>query len=130
MGIFKNIFTWWEGATFGTWMGLRGKTRVGEDSLGNVYWEGGEDTNGNSRRWVIYHGSNDASRVPPEWFSWLHHQIDAVPDQALPAPKNWEIPAEMNLTGSRLAYRPSGAMEAGGQRVRATGDYEAWTPGA
>ena len=20
MGIFKNIFTWWEGSTFGTWL--------------------------------------------------------------------------------------------------------------
>ncbi|MEP9360119.1 NADH:ubiquinone oxidoreductase subunit NDUFA12 [Sphingomonas sp. KR3-1] len=130
MGLNLNPFTWWNGATFGTWMGLRGKTRVGEDDLGNVYYEGGQDPNGITRRWVIYSGSNDASRVPPEWFSWLHHQIDSVPDQALPAPKAWEIPAEPNLTGSQLAYRPSGALEKGGHRARATGDYEAWTPGA
>jgi NADH:ubiquinone oxidoreductase subunit len=130
MGLNLNPFTWWNGATFGTWMGLRGKTRVGEDDLGNVYYEGGLDPNGITRRWVIYNGSNDASRVPPEWFSWLHHQIDSVPDQALPAPKVWEKPAEMNLTGSQLAYRPSGALEKGGHRAAATGDYEAWTPGA
>ncbi|MDQ0252495.1 NADH:ubiquinone oxidoreductase subunit [Sphingomonas kyeonggiensis] len=130
MGLNLNPFTWWNGATFGTWMGLRGKTRVGEDDLGNVYYEGGQDPNGIPRRWVIYSGSNDASRVPPEWFSWLHHQIDSAPDQALPAPKSWEIPAEANLTGSQLAYRPSGALEKGGHRARATGDYEAWTPGA
>lgn len=130
MGIIKNIFTWWEGSTFGTWVGLRGKVRVGEDSLGNVYWEGGSDTNGNVRRWVIYSGLNDASRVPPEWFSWLHHQIDEVPDTALPAPRAWEKPAEKNLTGTEQAYRPSGALEAGGRRAAATGDYEAWTPGA
>lgn len=130
MGLNLNPFTWWNGATFGTWMGLRGKTRVGEDNLGNVYYEGGQDPNGIPRRWVIYSGSNDASRVPPEWFSWLHHQIDSAPDQALPAPKAWEIPAEPNLTGSQLAYRPSGALEKGGHRARATGDYEAWTPGA
>lgn len=130
MGLNLNPFTWWNGATFGTWMGLRGKTRIGEDDLGNVYYEGGQDPNGITRRWVIYNGPNDASRVPPEWFSWLHHQIDSAPDQALPAPKAWEIPAEPNLTGSRLAYRPSGALEKGGHRAAATGDYEAWTPGA
>lgn len=130
MGILKSIFTWWEGATFGTWLGLRGKARVGEDSLGNVYYAGGTDANGMTRRWVIYNGQNDASRVPPEWFSWLHHQIEDAPENALPPPRVWEKPAEPNLTGTRLAYRPSGALEAGGQRAMATGDYEAWTPEA
>ena len=130
MGILKNAFTWWEGATFGTWMGLRGKDRVGEDSIGNVYWQGGTDPNGITRRWVIYSGANDASRVPPEWFSWLHHQIEDAPENALPAPRRWEKPAEPNLTGTTLAYRPSGALEAGGRRAAATGDYEAWTPDA
>lgn len=130
MSLNRNPFTWWNGATLGTWFGLRGKTKVGEDSLGNVYWAGGKDPNGITRRWVIYSGSNDASRVPPEWFSWLHHQIDAAPDQALPVPRVWEKAAEPNQTGTRLAYRPSGALEAGGQRARSTGDYEAWTPDA
>ena len=130
MGLNLNPFTWWNGATLGTWFGLRGKTQVGEDSLGNVYWQGGQDANGLIRRWVIYNGQNDASRVPPEWFSWLHHQIDDVPDQALPPQRVWEKPAEQNLTGTRLAYRPPGALEAGGRRVAATGDYEAWTPEA
>lgn len=130
MSLNRNPFTWWNGATLGTWFGLRGKTKVGEDSLGNVYWAGGKDPNGVTRRWVIYSGSNDASRVPPEWFSWLHHQIDAAPDQALPAPRAWEKTPEPNQTGTRLAYRPPGALEAGGQRARSTGDYEAWTPDA
>lgn len=125
-----NIFTWWNGATLGTRAGLRGKTKVGSDAEGNVYWMGGKDTAGRPRRWVIYAGSNDASRVPPEWFSWLHHQIDDVPDRALPPVRAWEKPAVPNLTGTPLAYRPPGALEKGGERVRATGDYEAWSPDA
>ena len=40
-GIWKQIFTWWNGNTintrFFTW--LNGK-RVGEDEFGNVYYEG------------------------------------------------------------------------------------------
>lgn len=129
MGILGNAFTWWNGITFGTWMGLRGKTQVGEDDLGNLYYLGGKDVNGLTRRWVIYKGANDASRVPAEWFSWLHHQIDDVPDRALPPARQWEKPAVPNLTGTAAAYRPSGALEAGGHRAAATGDYEAWTPG-
>ena len=128
MGIIKNGFTWWDGITFGTWIGLRGKTSVGEDALGNVYYEGGKDVNGIPRRWVIYKGSNDASRVPPEWFGWLHHQVDDLPDRALPPVRPWEKPAVPNMTGTALAYRPPGALEKGGRRAAATGDYEAWSP--
>ncbi len=130
MALLKSIFTWWEGATIGTAFALRGKDRIGEDSLGNVYWAGGKDANGLTRRWVIYDGQNDASRVPPEWFGWLHHQIDEAPDHALPPPRIWEKPPEPNLTGTQLAYRPPGALEQGGRRAAATGDYEAWTPEA
>ena len=129
MGVLARIFTWWNGATIGTSIGLRGKVQVGSDSLGNLYYEGGKDTNGQPRRWVIYAGANDASRVPPDWFSWLHHQIDDVPERALPPERAWQKPAEANLTGTSGAYRPSGALEAGGRRAAATGDYEAWTPG-
>ena len=120
-----NMLTWWEGATLGTalnswWYG----TKVGTDSLGNTYFE----SKSRDRRWVIYNGSNDASRIPPEWYSWIHRQIDEVPDKALPpAPKFLKSPTG-NLTGTPLAYRPSGALERGGQRQAASGDYQAWTP--
>ena len=33
-----------------------------------------------------------------------------------------------NLTGTKAAYRPPGHILKGGQRDKATGDYEAWTP--
>ncbi|QNE33064.1 NADH:ubiquinone oxidoreductase subunit NDUFA12 [Sphingomonas sp. NBWT7] len=130
MAINLNPFTWWNGATIGTWFGLRGKTRVGEDGLGNVYYQGGKDTAGNPRRWVIYDGANDASRVAPEWLAWLQHTIDDVPDRALPPVRQWQKPALANMTGTPHAYRPSGALEKGGNRVSATGDYEAWSPDA
>ena len=128
MGMNLNPFIWWNGATLGTWFGLRGKVRVGEDHLGTVYYEGGRDTAGRPRRWAIYAGSNDPSRLPPEWFSWLHHQIEDVPDIALPPERPWQKPAIPNMTGTALAYRPAGALEKGGRRAAATGDYEAWSP--
>ncbi|MFM2100828.1 MAG: hypothetical protein RLZZ366_2367 [Pseudomonadota bacterium] len=129
MSIFKNIFTWWEGAGFGTTLmtALRGK-RVGTDGLGNVYYEGEKTPQGYHRRWVIYKGSNDASRVPPEWHGWLHNSFDELPDAALPPPRAWEAPATANLTGTRAAYKPAGALEIGGTRAAASGDYQAWSP--
>lgn len=124
----KKIFTWWDGATIGTLLfSRRHGTRVGTDALGNIYYEGGSTTDGRKRRWVIYNGPNDASRVAPEWHGWLHHSADLTPDQ-LPPARVWQKPAEPNLTGTDIAYRPSGALERGGVRAAATGDYEAWSP--
>ena len=125
MGLLKKIFTWWDGATlttsFYTW---RHGRKVGMDALGNVYYESADG----ARRWVIYNGPNDASRIPPDWYSWIHHQIAGPPDEALPPRPKFLKPATGNLTGTPRAYRPSGARERGAQRAAASGDYEAWTP--
>ena len=82
------------------------------------------------RRWVIYEGANDASRVPSEWHGWLHGSFDDVPESNLPAARIWETDYTPNATGTATAYRPAGALERGGKRARATGDYEAWSPEA
>jgi NADH:ubiquinone oxidoreductase subunit len=125
MGLLKRIFTWWDGATLGTALQVRLRgTKLGSDSLGNLYYGTKE-----GRRWVVYNGANDPSRIPPEWYSWLHHQIDSVPDEALPPPPKFLREPSPNQTGTPLAYRPAGAMERGGVRQAASGDYEAWTPG-
>lgn len=124
-----KIFTWWDGATIGTslFSAMKGR-KAGEDHMGNVYYEGGKDVHGRPRRWVIYNGSNDASRVPAEWHGWLHGTIEGTPESNLPPPRIWEKDYVPNQTGTANAYRPRGSIEAGGARAMATGDYEAWTP--
>lgn len=127
MALLGKIFTWWDGATIGTLLdSWRYGDKVGEDGLGNRYFRARKGP----RRWVIYNGSNDASRVPPEWHGWLHHTYDELPDAALPPPRVWQAEPERNLTGTDGAYRPAGALERGGKRAAATGDYEAWRPDA
>ncbi len=129
MGLLTSIFTWWNGATIGTRLfSARKGSEVGTDELGNVYFQGGIDVHGNPRRWVIYAGANDASRVTPEWHGWLHNTHHETPDKALPPPRPWQAPAKPNMTGTNEAYRPAGSLEAGGKRAAATGDYEAWSP--
>jgi NADH:ubiquinone oxidoreductase subunit len=124
MGFFKNLFTWWEGASTGTALyNWRKGSKVGADALGNAYFAGKD-----GRRWVIYSGSNDVSRVPPEWYAWLTRQIEELPDEALPPPPKFLRAPTANLTGTAAAYRPTGALERGGHRQAASGDYQAWTP--
>lgn len=125
MSILGKIFTWWDGATIGTtlWSARNGK-RVGEDTVGNTYHESRDG----KRRWVIYNGSNDASRVPAEWHGWLHHTHDGLPEDYLPPVKSWQKPQLGNMTGTDAAYAPAGALGSGDSRAKATGDYEAWSP--
>ena len=129
MSILGNTFTWWNGAGFGTWFATKfSATSVGHDALGNVYYEAKADKAGRKRRSVMYNGSNDASRVPPEWHGWLHGTLDDLPENALPPARRWEQEPTANLTGTRAAHRPAGAIETGGKRAPSSGDYQAWSP--
>lgn len=125
MGLFLRTFTWWHGQTWGTWLFTKRRGEcVGEDAEGNLYYR---DRKG-AKRWVIYNGEVEASRIPPEWHAWLHHTVDAPPSEKPPVVKPWEAPHHPNMTGTSGAYVPPGALAAGGQRAAATGDYEAWRP--
>jgi NADH:ubiquinone oxidoreductase subunit len=132
MGIFAKLFTWWDGATIGTMIAAaRGFEQVGTDAQGNAYYRSKKKLpDGRERRWVIYNGANDASRVPAEWHGWLHGSYDELPESRLPPPKVWEAEHTPNPTGTAAAYRPQGALERGGKRARAAADYQAWTPDA
>jgi NADH:ubiquinone oxidoreductase subunit len=125
MGFLKQIFTWWDGATIGTALHVRRAGRkVGEDAVGNIYYQAKKGR----RRFIIYKGANDAGQIPPEWHSWLHHQIDGHPDEALPPPPRFLKEPTGNRTGTPAAFKPAGALDRGGVRAAASGDYEAWTP--
>jgi NADH:ubiquinone oxidoreductase subunit len=115
----------------GTWLftKLHGR-QVGTDSAGNIYYTDRRPRPGGGRvrRWVAYAGAPEASEVPPEWHSWLHYTTDAP---LLEVPRlPWQKPHLPNETGTALSYRPPGHDYEGGKRDRATGDYEAWTPGS
>jgi len=118
MGILGKIFTWWDGATIGT--------ATYSCAEGNKYYQSSDG----KRRWVIYNGANDASRVAPDWHGWLHGTHDGHPESYLPPVRGYETLPEANLTGTDRAYRPAGSIQRGGHRARATGDYEAWSPDA
>lgn len=130
-----RLFTWWNGQTFGTqwWTWLYGEF-VGVDEFGNRYYRTKgrkiDPTLGFERRWVIYNGLVEASKVPPSWHGWLHHTVDIPPTAETVRTYPWEKPHRPNLTGTPSAYRPSGSTLGQGRRPKATGDYKAWNPGS
>ncbi|MES1201553.1 MAG: NADH:ubiquinone oxidoreductase subunit NDUFA12 [Pseudomonadota bacterium] len=126
----KRIFTWWNGATLGALIDItRRGTLVGDDENGNRFYEERRPSiEGRKRRWVIYNGLAEASRVTPDWNGWLRYTFEEPPTVAPFKTKSWEKPHEPNLTGTVRAYRPKGSLARGGRREKATSDYEAWKP--
>jgi NADH:ubiquinone oxidoreductase subunit len=115
MTLGTRLFTMWRGE------------HVGDDDDGNRYYRDKRPRAGTrERRWVLYGGEAEASRVPPEWHAWLHHTTAEVPDGR--AKLGWQKPHRPNATGTAGAYRPPGHVLAGGKRQPATGDYEPWRP--
>lgn len=112
--------------TFGTWLFtlLHGQL-VGSDQAGNRYYRERRRSS-RPRRWVIYAGEAEPSRVPAEWHAWLHYLTDSPLPQTPRRP--WQKPHLPNTTGTPQSYRPPGHDYLGGKRAHASADYEPWTP--
>src|SRR5215470_9658755 len=103
MTIGTRLHTWWKGELVGT------------DQFGNRYYreKGKTPVRGGGmasreRRWVLYNGEAEASRVPPQWHAWLHRIAVEPPKPGEIKVRPWQKPNQPNLTGTGLAYRPPG----------------------
>jgi NADH:ubiquinone oxidoreductase subunit len=90
---------------------------VGSDTFNNKYYQSKKQAN--LKRWVVYNGYYDPSKIPAEWHSWLHFTQDHPPQMAS---KTW-IP---NTTGTKFAQKNISSIENIPQT--ALNCYERWTP--
>ncbi len=99
----KKIFTWWNRDTFGTRIKtiLFGKL-IGSDEYGNKYYK-----SKNGKRWVIYANEIDASKIPVEWYSWIHFMPNKIENIHKLEKHDWQKPHQPNLTGTDSAYYPN-----------------------
>lgn len=124
-----QLFTWWNGQTVGTrFFTARRGERVGADEFGNVYYRAMNVPPLGERRWVIYNGDAEPSRIPPGWHGWIHHRTDVSPADEAYRPREWQSDWQPNMTGTAQAYRPAGSATTVATRPSATGDYDAWSP--
>jgi NADH:ubiquinone oxidoreductase subunit len=113
----KQIFTWWHKQTLGTFLKTLffGKF-VGVDSHGNKYYK-----NKNDQRWVVYKDKIEASKITSEWFLWIHHTINEIPDRKKKK-YLWQKENLENQTGTPNAYKPSRISKSNNQKKK----YETW----
>ncbi|MDX1923742.1 MAG: NADH-ubiquinone oxidoreductase subunit NDUFA12 family protein [Rickettsiaceae bacterium] len=88
--------------------------KVGEDECGNSYYLSGK------RRFVIYKGAVEPTKVPPMWHAWLHFLSDDLPSSLDLKKHDWQKPYSPNLTGTKEAYSP--------RKKSVSSDYSPWTP--
>ena len=109
----------------------RGAVFIGEDDSGNTLLrdpDAASSYDGRKRRWVIYSGYAEASKVPADGTAGCTTPSTSR-RRAQPADAPvWEKDHLPNLTGTIWAWRPKGSIARGGERAEATGDYEPWTP--
>ena len=99
--ILKIIFTWWNKQTFGTFLKtLFTGTLVGKDEFGNKYYK-----NKNDQRWVVYSENVEATKITSDWYLWIHHTIDKIPDEK-EKKHTWQKKHSENKTGTLERYNP------------------------
>ena len=115
MGL-KIIFTWWNKQTFGTFLKTLffGKF-VGSDKSGNKYYQSKKN-----ERWVIYANNIEATKITSDWYLWMHHTIDKIPNSK-DEKHAWQKDHLENQTGTSNSFKPV--------KIRKFGDkkkYETW----
>ena len=97
---FKQIFVWWNQQTLGTRIQtiLSGKL-VGKDSFGNKYYQ-----NKSGKRWVIYKGEIDATKIPQDWYSWMHYTKNKIENQHDLKRYDWQKEHLPNQTGTKKSF--------------------------
>ena len=102
--LFKQIFVWWNQQTLGTkiYTIFYGKL-VGKDDFGNKYYGNRKS----KKRWVIYSGEIDASKISNEWYSWIHFMQNKIDISISSKKYEWQKPHMPNLTGTERSYHPN-----------------------
>lgn len=90
---------------------------AGEDLYGNQFYF--RKTSEEEKRWVVYKGMYDPSKISDEWHSWLHFINDIKPFKSK---KTW-IP---NTTGTKFSHNSISSIENTPQTTLQY--YESWDP--
>ena len=99
---FKIIFTWCNKQTLGTYLKtLFFGIYVGKDEFGNKYYKSKKD-----ERWVIYNSNVEATKITSEWYLWMHHTIDKIPEASDSKKYFWQKKHLENQTGTSNSFKP------------------------
>jgi len=94
---------------------------IGIDSFGNKYYE--QNNVSKKKRFVIYNGIEEASKIPAQWHRWLHYSSDEIPSEFENVQNVWQKSHLPNLTGTKFLYSPKKYKGYYGKK-----HYQTWSP--
>ena len=104
---------------------------VGSDVNKNRYYCNSKDFSKNqAKRWVIFNGDIEASKIPPHWHAWLHKTIDSPPIDYTHK-YEWQKDHQQNMTGTKDAYYPDShplSKSFNSKKTDKKSEYETWIP--
>ena len=100
--------------------------QVGSDEFGNQYFEAKKVKDSKKRRYVIYNGIAEPSKVPASWHGWLHYTTDDLPDNT--HNHLWQKIHLPNLTGTKFAYFHFGNELEKTVKQKVDSSYQSWQP--
>ncbi len=92
--------------------------KIGADEFGNEYF-----LNKSGKRFVVYKGLAEPSKVPMEWHGWLHYSTNIAPVKISTRKFSWQKIHLPNLTGTKNSHSPKNSSA-----KKTSAGYEAWRP--
>jgi len=102
---------------------------VGKDEFNNRYYCNTKNFDDlEAKRWVIFHGSIEATKIPSHWHAWLHKTIN-IPPLEYRHKYNWQKNHQQNMTGTNQAYYPDSHPLSKSYKPDIIKDeYDSWSP--
>lgn len=94
--------------------------QVGKDHWGNRYYQSKGFLAFKAKRWVLFVGSKEPSKVPPHWDMWLKKIIDKPINN--PNKLFWQKERLPNFTGTDLAHNPTKYNKT----IKSYNNYQPW----
>lgn len=99
---------------------------VGKDKYGNSYYRNFNKFNKQEKRWVIYKGIIEATKIPPLWHRWVHFMTNELPNEKQDEDLPWQKEHRVNFTATSMAYHPNSSKHYTYKKIPSY--YKAWKP--
>jgi len=90
--------------------------KVGYDEFQNQYF-----LSKDKKRFIVYNGICEPTKVPAQWHGWLHYTYDKIPIDI--NRHSWQKIHIPNLTGTKNAFNPKNQPSS-----KSNHDFVAWNP--
>ncbi|MFL1781206.1 NADH:ubiquinone oxidoreductase subunit NDUFA12 [Candidatus Hepatincolaceae symbiont of Richtersius coronifer] len=94
--------------------------KAGQDEFKNHYYYSRIKLFGRNRRWVVFHGDSEPSKIPNNWEAWLRHMVAEPLNEK--KQYNWQKKHIPNLTGTSKKFNPKEFNK----NIKTYNKYKAW----